>query len=419
MRQNRVGFIRKIGLVLSAVGPGLFLIGYNIGTGSVTTMASAGSRYGMSVFWALLFSCIVTFIMLVAYGQFTVVSGDTALTAYKKHLPFGKAVALYSMFVMVLGEILGIAGVMGVISDLIREWSHILLGTEGFNMILVAGIILSGCYYLLWVGKYTLFEKVLTSLVILMGVSFILSMFMVVPEPHELVYGLIPSIPDEPNAFLIIAGMAGTTCGAIVFVMRSIVVAEKGWSVKNLRREKIDALVSATMMLVLSGAIMASAAGTLYRMGIPVERAIDMVMLLQPIAGRFAISLFMIGIISAGISTVLPVALTFPWLVCDYFGWERKVHSPLFRILGGFMLLGGMIVPVFGGRPVAIMLASSAFQSTIMPITTLAIIVLINDQKIMGKYRAGRWLNVGLCATLVFAVVTTYLGIVGLVKTLW
>ena len=30
---------KRIAIALAAVGPGLFLIGYNIGTGSVTTMA--------------------------------------------------------------------------------------------------------------------------------------------------------------------------------------------------------------------------------------------------------------------------------------------------------------------------------------------------------------------------------------------
>ena len=60
--------------MLTAVGPGIFMIGYNIGTGSVTNMASAGSRYGMSIFWVLILSCIFTFVMLVAYGQFTLVT---------------------------------------------------------------------------------------------------------------------------------------------------------------------------------------------------------------------------------------------------------------------------------------------------------------------------------------------------------
>ena len=38
---------KKILIALSAVGPGLFLIGYNIGTGSVTTMAKTGAEHGM------------------------------------------------------------------------------------------------------------------------------------------------------------------------------------------------------------------------------------------------------------------------------------------------------------------------------------------------------------------------------------
>ena len=270
----------------------------------------------------------------------------------------------------------------------------------------------------MWIGKYSLFEKFLTSLVVLMGLSFILSMFMVVPEPKDILSGLMPHIPDEPNAFLIIAGMAGTTCSAMVFIMRSIVVAEKGWTVDNLRQEKIDSLVSVSMMLLLSGAIMACAAGTLYKMGIPVERAVDMVKTLEPLAGRFAISIFVIGIIGAGVSTLFPIALVLPWLICDYCGIERNLQSPMFRILGGLGLLLGFTVPVFGGRPVWIMIVSNAFQATILPIVALAIIVLINNKKLMGEHKAGKWLNIGMWATFVFAIITAYVAIVGIFESI-
>ena len=404
--------------MLSFVGPGLFMIGYNIGTGSITTMASAGSRYGMSLFWALLLSCVFTFVMLVAYGRFSIVSGNTAMMAYKKYLPFGKWAAIYSIFVLTIGELASLAGITGIVAELIREWTRLLFGGSGFNIIIVAAVIITGCYYLLWIGKYSLFEKFLTSLVVLMGLSFILSMFMVVPEPKDILSGLMPHIPDAPNAFLIIAGMAGTTCSAMVFIMRSIVVAEKGWTLDNLRQEKVDALVSVSMMLLLSGAIMACAAGTLYKMGIPVERAVDMVNTLEPLAGRFAISIFVVGIIGAGVSTMFPVVLVLPWLVCDYCGIERNIQSPMFRILGGLGLLIGFTVPVFGGRPVWIMIASNAFQATIMPVVALAIIVLINRKKLMGKHKAGLWLNIGMWATFIFALVTAYLGIFGILESI-
>lgn len=418
MNSSRTGIITKIGLMLSFVGPGLFMIGYNIGTGSITTMASAGSRYGMSLFWTLLLSCVFTFVMLVAYGRFSIVSGNTAMMAYKKYLPFGKWVAIYSIFVLTVGELASLAGITGIVAELINEWSRLLFGGSGFNIIIIAAVIITGCYYLLWIGKYSLFEKILTSLVVLMGLSFILSMFMVVPEPKDLLSGLMPHIPDAPNAFLIIAGMAGTTCSAMVFIMRSIVVAEKGWTADNLRQEKIDSFVSVSMMLLLSGAIMACAAGTLYKMGIPVERAVDMVKTLEPLAGRFAISIFVIGIIGAGVSTLFPIALVLPWLICDYCGIERNLQSPMFRILGGLGLLLGFTVPVFGGRPVWIMIVSNAFQATILPIVALAVIVLINNKKLMGEHRAGKWLNIGMWATFVFAIITAYVAVVGIAQSI-
>ena len=88
-----VHFSNRVVRLLSSVGPGIFLIGYNIGTGSVTTMASSGSRYGMSLFWALLLSCVFTFVMLVAYGSYTLVTGRTAISSFREH--FGKSVNNY------------------------------------------------------------------------------------------------------------------------------------------------------------------------------------------------------------------------------------------------------------------------------------------------------------------------------------
>ncbi|MBW2567067.1 MAG: divalent metal cation transporter, partial [Deltaproteobacteria bacterium] len=34
--------------------PGIFLIGYNVGTGSVTAMSKAGANFGTDLLWAVL-----------------------------------------------------------------------------------------------------------------------------------------------------------------------------------------------------------------------------------------------------------------------------------------------------------------------------------------------------------------------------
>ena len=168
------------------------------------------------------------------------------------------------------------------------------------------------------------------------------------------------------------------------------------------------------MMLILSAAVMAAAAGTLYPMGIGVDRAIDMVMTLEPIAGRFAMSIFVVGIVAAGLSAVFPIVLIAPWLICDYMNIPRNVQTPMFRILGAIAILFGLYTPLFGGRPVWIMIASQAFQATLMPMLTLAIIILLNKKEIMGKYKIGFWMNLGCWLTFIFSLVMAYTGIVGL-----
>ena len=40
---------KKIGLSLASIAPGIFMVGYNIGTGSITTIASSGAAYGMAL----------------------------------------------------------------------------------------------------------------------------------------------------------------------------------------------------------------------------------------------------------------------------------------------------------------------------------------------------------------------------------
>ena len=61
------------------------------------------------------------------------------------------------------------------------------------------------------------------------------------PDFGAIARGMIPSIPQEKGALQLIAAMAGTTCSAAVFIVRSTVVVEKGWTINNLKDEKKDA----------------------------------------------------------------------------------------------------------------------------------------------------------------------------------
>lgn len=406
--------LKKIAVALAAVGPGLFLIGYNIGTGSITTMAKSGAEYGMSLFWALVMSCVFTFILMVAYGKVTLVSGKTALFNIKSEFKFGWVLALYILIALIIGELLALIGVMGIVAELIQEGIKIITGGETVSTLWIILVIVPLMYILLWYGRYKQFEKVLTVFVILMGVSFIVVFFMLKPDYTEILQGMVPSIPDKPGALGLIAAMAGTTCSAAVFIMRSTVVAEKGWGLSNLKDEKKDAFVSAAMMLFLSGIIMAVSAGTLHVMGLRLDNTVDMISLFQPLGGKLAALILIVGITGAGLSTIFPIVLIAPWLVSDYMGTPRDIRSPLFRWL---MLLG--LVFAFGSvfleqRPPALMIFSQAFQACILPAVAVPVFVLLNRKKLMNIHVADWKMNLGVVAVILFSFLTTYYAVVEL-----
>jgi len=402
---------KKLLLALSAVGPGLFLIGYNIGTGSVTTMAKTGAEHGMGLFWALILSCIFTYILMVAYGKVTLVTGRTALFNFKSEFKYGWALSLYIITALIIGEILALIGVMGIVADLVQEGIRIAFDGEIVNTFWIILFFVIILFVLLWYGRYQTFEVILTVLVVLMGLSFLVVFFMVKPSFSTLISGIVPSIPDTPGSLGLIAAITGTTCSAAVFIMRSTVVAEKGWGIKNLKEEKKDAGVSASMMLLLSGAIMAVAAGTLYVSGQTLEDTVEMIGLFEPIGGKVAAFILIIGIAGAGLSTIFPIVLIAPWLIADYRGTPRNIHSTSSRLLIFIALLFTFGTVFLEERPPALMVFSQAFQACILPAVAIPIFVLINKKKLMHQYTAKTKWNIAIIAVILFSLLTTWFAI--------
>lgn len=388
---------------LSNILPGLFIVGYVIGTGSVTSMVVAGARFGMSFTWALLLSCVFTFVMLIAISRLTMVTGDTIMLNIKRSI--GRVGALFIIAGLMVTVISSIMGVMAVVAQVIQEWTRqITPGRSGWSPLLISLIFLAFLLFLFWSGRHQIFMRFVSLMVGVMGIAFILTNFMIVHNAGEIFAGLVPNIPAEGKPHILIAGMVGTTMAAVVLVSRSSVIAEKGWKVDDLSVERRDSLISASVLFLVSAAIMAAAAGSLHTRGIVVENAIDMVSTLEPLAGRFAIALFVTGIIAAGLSSIFPNMLLLPWLIADYQGTPRDFRRPLFRVLVILVTLSGLIIPLFGGQPVVIMIASQAFSPLMMPVLIIFLLILLNSKKVMGEYTIGFWLNTGLVITLLFSV---------------
>ena len=372
-------------------------------------MASAGADYGMSLVLPVLLSCLFTYFLVVTFGRYTIVTGKTALQSFRQH--FGTPIAIVVLSALLLSEWISCAGVMAIVVQVVQEWSRPLTNSgSGFNPILLASIFGAFIYWLFWQGSHLFFEKILAFFVAIMGLCFILTMFMIVPSPTQILAGLKPYFPREGSGIILLAGMVGTTMGGILYVVRSILVQEKGWTMQHLALEKRDAFISVMLMFILSIAVMACAAGTLYPKGLHIDNAIDMVRLLEPLAGRFAISLFVAGIVCAGISSIFPIVLLAPWLLADYRSRPRNLHSTESRLLVLFGVLLGLTVPIFGGRPVLVLIFSQAATLLATPLIVGLMWILYNRKVLMGANRFSSLQNLMMGIIFLFTLGLTLVG---------
>ncbi|MGB5314675.1 MAG: divalent metal cation transporter [Robiginitalea sp.] len=408
-------FIKKVLAFVLAFGPGIFAIGYTIGTGSVTSMIVAGSTYGMQLLWVLMLSCVFSGLLIYVYGNYALLTGETALYAFKKHIKGGKIIALLIILGITFGQWNSLMGILGISANIIFEILAInfpgLRGMEYQTVLIIAVSVIVIFYGLLLIGKYTFFEKVLVIFVSIMGGSFLISLFMVYPLPVDVLKGLLPSVPQVPGGKMMVAAFVGTTMAAATFLSRPLFVKGKGWTKAHLKHQKKDAISAAILVFIISASIMAVASGALYYQGQPVTKVLDMVNVLEPIAGKFALTLFVFGTLSAGLSSIFPCLLIAPILLADFQSGELDTTSRQFRIITAIACLFALIVPVFGANPIEMQILSQVFNVFVLPLVIIGILLLINNKKLMQGHATGTLVNIGLVAALFFSCIISYNGI--------
>ena len=239
-------------------------------------------------------------------------------------------------------------------------------------------------------------------------------MFIVLPKPDGIVTGFIPSIPQGEGGNLLVAAFVGTTMAASTFVVKPLLIQGKGWGINNTKEQAKDSFLSALLIFMISGSIMITAMGAMFYKGLTIERVIDMVYTLEPVAGKFAVALFMTGALSAGLSSVFPILMVAPLLIADYKNGQLDLKSKLFERLTAIACVVGLSVPILGANPIAAQIATQVANVFVLPLVIGGIIYIVNQEKVMKKYKAGWLLNSSMILSFIFSCAMSYVGFLGL-----
>lgn len=203
-------------------------------------------------------------------------------------------VGIYFIVALTAGVCGSVMGVMGIVADICYEWSKTVI-EDGVSPIYFAAFFVSLVYYIFWNGKTKFFERSLAVIVAVMSACFLINFFLMMPPPSQMLSGLIPGMPtvaagSSKSLSLVIASMIGTTVFSGLFIIRTTLVKEAGWTLFDYKKQRNDAIFSVSLMFIISASIMAAAAGSLYVEGIGLSKTSQMITLLEPLAGSLATS---------------------------------------------------------------------------------------------------------------------------------
>lgn len=399
---------------LLSFGPGIFAIGYTIGTGSVTSMIVAGSSFGMDLLWVLLFSCIFSGVLIYVSGSYYLRTGETLLYAIHNRLPMGKVLAIAIIATVGIGQWNSLIGILGITSNVVFEILAINfpgLEAHKYGVVLGLAVLIIGIFYALLIkGNYSIFEKVLALFVSLMGLSFIFTLLFVFPLPADIIRGLVPTIPEVEGAGILIAAFVGTTMAAATFLSRPLFIQGKGWTMKDFRTQRNDSIIAALLIFTISGSIMAVASGSLYGTGTEIDHVLDMSGALEPSVGKFAVSIFFAGTLSAGLSSIFPCLMIVPLMLGDYNSGKLDVSSGRFKLITGLASLLALSVPLFGFNPIRGQIFTQVFNVFALPLVVVCIIALWNRKEAgLPLNRLGT--NIIMVGALIFSLIISWNGL--------
>ena len=385
------------------VGPGFLVTAAFIGPGTIVTASRAGAGYGTALLWAVLFSVIATMVLQDMAARVGLAGRRGLAEAIRDSLadPAARVIVLGLIAVTILvgnaafqtGNLLGASLGVSLLSGLPQEVLVLVVG--GF-----AGA-------LLLTGTYKAIQNVLVALVGLMSIVFLLVAVLTFPSPGDLLSGLfIPSIPD--GALLPVLALIGTTVVSYNLFLHASTTMER-WpdaskNDDNIRESRSDTVFSVALGGLITAAVVVSASPLLGQ-GAEAADAATVAQRLEPLLGRAAPLFFGLGLFAAGLTSAITAPLAGAYAASGALGWGSDLKSPRFRMLWAFVLLTGIVCGVtLGASPYQVILLAQAGNGIVLPLTLVLLLIVVNRERIMGKYCNSRLANVlGVIVVLVIS----------------
>ncbi|ESU29893.1 manganese transport protein mnth [Flavobacterium limnosediminis JC2902] len=381
--------------ILAFFGPAYMVsVGY-MDPGNWATDIAGGSQFGYTLIWVLLMSNIMALLLqslsarlgIVRQRDLAQASRDTYSRPVNFVLYFLAEIAIAACD---LAEVLGMAIGLQLLFDIPLLWGVSITMLDTFLLL-----------FLLNKGIKKM-EAFIIVLVAIIGVSFLVEMFLAKPEITEIAKGMIPSIPNSTALYIAIGIIGATVMPHNLYLHSSLVQTRKfdrtAKGVKQaIRYNFFDSLIALNLAFFVNAAILILAASTFYRNGLfDVAEIQDAHKFLEPLLGsHWAPTLFAVALIAAGQSSTITGTLAGQIVMEGYLNlriqpWVRRIITRLIAIVPAFLA-----IMYFGESATGkLLILSQVILSLQLGFAIVPLIHFVSDDKKMRGFAIGKYTKI-------------------------
>ena len=402
--QNKTSGFRKI---LAFFGPAyLVSVGY-MDPGNWATDIAGGSQFGYALLWVLLMSNIMALLLQSLSARLGIVTQrDLAQASRETYSPFVNYILYFLAEIAIaacdLAEVLGMAIGINLL----------------FDIPLIEGVLITvlDTFLLLFLINKGIrkMEAFIIALVMVIGVSFIFEMIFAQPEMDKVLYGLIPSMPNQAALYIAIGIIGATVMPHNLYLHSSLVQTRKfdrsNAGIKQaLKYNFIDSAIALNLAFFVNAAILILAAATFYRNGMfHVAEIQDAHQFLQPMLGtKWAPVLFAVALIAAGQSSTVTGTLAGQIIMEGYLNlriqpWVRRIITRLIAIVPAVI-----VISIFGESVTGkLLILSQVILSLQLGFAIIPLIHFVSDKSKMKGFHISKatqiaaWIIASIIVTL-------------------
>ncbi|PXV55866.1 NRAMP (natural resistance-associated macrophage protein) metal ion transporters [Dyella jiangningensis] len=389
----------------------------------VGTYSQVGAKFGYGMLWIVFLTIPLMIAIQMASGWIGRVTGRGLADTLSRHFP--RAV------VWTLVALLIVANVINVGADLLAMGAaaQLLVGGSAVLFAIAFGVVSTLLQVFLSFDRYAPLLKVLA----LTLFAYVATLFTIhIPWGTAMRALVFPHAPWNAEYLTGVVAVLGTTISPYLFCWQAAQEVEElrenngrdplkhatDQAPDAFRRIALDTSVGMIFSNVIAFAMILTTAAALHAHGkMDVKSAADAAEALRPVAGRFAFTLFSLGIISTGMLAVPVLAGSTAFAVAGAaharYGLARKPGQAklFYAVLVGTMVLGAALTfsPI---DPIKALYWSAVVNGVCAVPLMVAIMLVSRRRKVMGDHVLRGWLHVlGWCATVAMgaAVVVMFL----------